>query len=102
MKVLFVCNQGKHRSRTGAEIFTDRYDSKYAGVYSEENPLTKELLEWSDLVIVMEDEQRKIIGERFPKQYLTKKIISLNIPDIYSYMQPELKQLIKIKIKQYL
>jgi predicted protein tyrosine phosphatase len=86
-KLLFVCNQGQNRSKLASELF----GGNYAGLYSEKHPLTKELLEEAQIVFVMEEEQRKTIGEQFPKQYLSKKIINLNIPDIYDYSSEELK-----------
>ena len=95
MNKLFVCNQGRHRSRTAAELFSGRY----AGIYSEESPVTDELISWADMVLVMEDAQRSWIGENFPKQCMAKKIVSLDIPDVYQYRQEELVQLLKKKIK---
>jgi predicted protein tyrosine phosphatase len=84
---LFICNQAKHRSKTAFELF----GGDYAGIYSEHNPLKKYQLEWADILFVMEEEQRIFIGEHFPKEYLLKQIINLNIPDIYDYNTPELK-----------
>ena len=98
MKVLFICNQGKHRSRTAEDIFKDRFQTKSAGLYSEK-PVTKKQLEWADLVVVMEDFQRSEIAKRFPNQYLMKRIISLDIPDVYSYWQLELIQVLKQKME---
>ena len=46
MKVLFICNQGRHRSRTAAEIFKDRFETKYAGLFNEA-PLDEKTLEWA-------------------------------------------------------
>ncbi len=60
-----------------------------AGLFNE-NPVTEKQLDWADWVILMEDEQRTEIANRFPKQYLQKRILSLNIPDVYHYNQPEL------------
>ena len=39
------------------------------------------------------------IQEHFHEIYKTKKIVCLYIPDIYSYMQPELIEILKIKIE---
>ena len=89
MKILFICNQNKHRSKTAEEIFKDSFEVKSAGLYNEK-PLRKEQLEWSDIVIVMEEEQRIELSRRFPKEYLQKRILCLNINDNYRYMQPEL------------
>ena len=46
----------------------------------------------------MEDLQREEISKRFPKQYMKKQILSLNIPDIYHYNQPELVEALKSKV----
>lgn len=93
---LFVCNQGMHRSKTAAEMF----NGQYAGIYSEKNPLTAELLENAEIVYVMEEHQRDYIAEHFPKQYMKLKILNLDIPDIYNYNDNKLKELIKSKINK--
>jgi predicted protein tyrosine phosphatase len=89
MKLLFVCNQNKNRSKTAEEIFKSRYETRSAGLFNE-IPLNSGDLEWADVVAVMEEKQRKEISLRFPKEYMKKKIINLDIPDIYSFRQPEL------------
>ncbi len=96
MNVLFVCNQGKHRSKTAALLFKDQFDTDFVGLFSL-HPLTEKQLEWADLVVVMEDFQRKEIANRFPKHYLQKQIISFDVPDVYSFNQPALISLLKQK-----
>lgn len=96
MKVLFICNQNQHRSKTAEEVFKGKFETLSAGLYNE-NPLTEEQLAWADLVVVMEDEQRTELAKRFPKWYMKKKIISLNIPDTYYYNQPELITILQRK-----
>jgi len=99
MKVLFICNQNIHRSRTAEELFKDKFQTKSAGLYNG-NPVTKEELEWADKIFVMEDEQRAEIAKRFPNQYLQKQILCLNIPDIFHFNQPELISLLNFKMNQ--
>lgn len=99
MNVLFVCNQNKHRSKTAEEVFKPEFKTKSAGLYNE-RPLTKQQLNWADLVLVMEECQISEIAKRFPEYYLTKRIISLDIPDRYSYNQPELIEVLQKKIKE--
>jgi len=100
MRVLFVCNLGRNRSRTAAELFKDRFETRYAGVYSEERPVTAALLSWADVVVVMNDEQRREISERFPKEYGQKRILSLGVEDVYRYQQPELLELLKERVTE--
>ena len=99
MKVLFICNQNKHRSKTAEELFRSRFETRSAGLYNLK-PLTENELAWADLVVVMEDHQRTEIGKRFPKQYMQKRIISFNIPDVYGYNQSELIKLLKSKVEE--
>ena len=96
MKVLFICNQNQHRSKTAEEIFRATFETKSAGLYNE-HPVTEEQLSWADLVVVMEPEQRHELSKRFPKLYMHKKIISLDIPDTYYYRQPELIEILHRK-----
>lgn len=102
MKVLFVCNQNQNRSKTAEEIFRDKFETRSAGLYTLDvkNLLTEEMLKWADVVIVMEDEQRSEIAKRFPKIYMQKRILSLDIPDIYQYNQPELIEILNSKMEE--
>jgi len=99
MKLLFICNQNQNRSKTAEILFKEKFETKSAGLYNEK-PVTREQLDWADTIIVMEDEQRSEIGKRFPDMYIKKRIISLDIPDIFSYNQPKLIELLKDKEKE--
>ncbi len=98
MRLLFVCNQNKHRSRTAEDIFKDRFETRSAGLFNDK-PLTEKELLWADVVLVMEDFQRKEIAKRFPKAYMMKRILSLNIPDVYRYGQQELKAVLEARFR---
>lgn len=97
MNILFICNQNENRSKTAEELFSSQFETKSAGLYNEE-PVSEKQMNWADLIIVMEEEQRKELSKRFPKQYLKKQIIDLDIPDIYFYNQPELVEVLKEKM----
>jgi len=99
MKVLFICNQNKNRSKTAEKIFNNRFQTKSAGLYNSK-PVTKKQLSWADTIVVMEDEQRTEISKRFPDIYIKKRILSLEIPDTYSYNQPELINNLKSKLNK--
>ena len=91
MNKLFVCNQGKYGSRTAATLFNGRY----VGLYSSKK-LKSEDLEWADIVYVFEELQRSEIAKRFPKEYLKKRILNLDIADIYGYMDKKLVDKLKL------
>ena len=100
MNVLFICNQNQNRSKTAAELFKSQFNTKSAGLYTRK-PVTEKELSWADAVIVMEDEQRSEIAKRFPRLYLQKRILSLGIPDIYSYNDSKLVESLKSKFNEY-
>lgn len=97
MKVLFICNQNQNRSKTAEELFKDRFKTKSAGLYNEK-PVTEKELEWADMIVVMEDIQRAELSKRFPSAYMKKQILSLDIPDIYHFNQPELKSILESRM----
>jgi len=98
MKVLFICNQNLNRSKTAENLFKDRFETKSAGLYNE-TPVTEKQLEWADNIVVMEDSQRSEIAKRFPKQYMQKRIVSIDIPDIFQFNQPKLITTLKSKVE---
>ena len=98
MNILFVCNQGMNRSKTAAELYKHKFHTRLAGLFN--NLLTEKDLSWSDIVFVMEDFQRTEISQRFPELYMKKRILVLDIPDIYQYDQPELVEELDKKFSQ--
>lgn len=67
-----------------------------------ENPVTPELVEWADLIFVMEKTHRSKLTKKF-KPYLAKaRVICLDIPDEYDFMDPDLIELLKSKVRKFL
>lgn len=98
LKVLFVCGMNKKRSLTAQDIYNNdpRVEVRSAGVSSSsKTKLTEGHLEWADLVLVMEKKYKERIIEVFKKKKNLPRIISLDIPDEYEYMDDELIQIIK-------
>ena len=100
MKLLFICNQNKNRSKTAEHLFSNKFDTKSAGLYNQK-PVTAKEVSWADTIIVMEEQQRSELAKRFPKQYAEKRILSLDIPDVYDYNNPKLVSALKSKVKEY-
>jgi predicted protein tyrosine phosphatase len=67
-----------------------------------EVPLSSEQVEWADIVIVMEKVHRKRLNQKFGKALKGKRIAVLGIPDDYTYMDPELVELLKARCRRYL
>ena len=101
MKLLFICNQNKNRSKTAEHLFSTKFNTKSAGLYNNK-PVTAKEVSWADTIIVMEERQRSELAKRFPKQYAQKRILSFDIPDVYDYNNPKLVSTLKSKVKEYL
>lgn len=100
MNILFICNQNQNRSKTAAELFKSKFNTRSAGLYNKK-PVTKQQLSWADTIIVMEDQQRSEIAKRFPKQYMQKRILSLEVPDVFSFNDPKLIKVLNKKMMEY-
>ncbi len=101
MKVLFVCNMNQCRSPTAEDLFRNKFETKSAGLYGGKL-VSKNALSWADTIAVMEQEQRIELVKRFPSECLQKRLICLNIPDIFQYNEPELVELLKNKEEELL
>jgi predicted protein tyrosine phosphatase len=105
MNVLFVCSQNRLRSPTAEHLFADwpGVSTASAGTnLSAEQPLTPELVEWADLICVMEAEHRSRLRSRFREHLRDQRIVCLRIPDRYRYMQPELMELLLDRVSPHL
>lgn len=98
--VLFVCSQNRLRSPTAEQVFASRRDLEVssAGTNNDaENPLTAEQVTWADVIVVMEKTHRTKVQKRFRKALNGKRIICLDIPDNYAFMDPALIALLKTR-----
>jgi predicted protein tyrosine phosphatase len=103
--VLFICTQNRLRSPTAEQVFSDwpGVETQSAGLGNEAgNPVTPELLAWSDLIFVMEKAHRTKLASKFRPYLGGKRVICLDIPDEYDYMEPALVQLLRRKVTGFL
>lgn len=103
-KVLFVCSQNRLRSPTAEQIFSTRTDLEVASAGTNkdaETPLSGELVAWADVIFVMEKEHRNKLQRRFKKQ-LRARLVCLDIPDDYEFMDPVLVRLFESKVGRFL
>lgn len=104
-KVLFICSQNRLRSPTAEQVFAGwpGVEASSAGLNNDaENPVTPESLEWADIIFVMEHAHRSKLSSRFKRHLDGKRIVCLEIPDEYDYMDPELIRLLRAKVPRYL
>lgn len=105
LRVLFICDANCLRSPTAEAVFSGYpgVEARSAGVGKEATvPVNAELLDWADLIFVMEKRHRNIIHSRFKEIYQRKRILCLYIPDEFEFMDPELVGLLEEKVTPYL
>ncbi|MEG3927471.1 MULTISPECIES: methyltransferase domain-containing protein [unclassified Microcoleus] len=105
IKILFVCSQNKWRSLTAEKICekVSGYSVRSAGTEKGARiRVTEGLLGWADLIFVMEKKHGDRLRSKFPESLEGKKVICLQIPDNYEYMEPELVELLQAKLNPYM
>ncbi len=64
--------------------------------------VTTELVEWADVIFVMEKSHRSKLQKRFRTNLKRARVICLGIPDDYEFMDPDLVRLLKARVPQFL
>ncbi len=104
VRILFVCSENRLRSPTAEAVFAsyDGVETFSAGTNSDcEQPVTGDLVEWADVILVMERTHRNKVASRFRSLLKDKKLGVLNIPDHFEYMDPLLVDILKRRVPRY-
>ncbi len=105
MHLLFVCSQNRLRSPTAEQVFSQwpGVECASAGVHSSADvPLDAELIEWADIIFVMETVHKTKMAAKFKKHLNGKRVVCLGIPDDYQFMEPSLVALLERKVGPFL
>lgn len=105
VRVLFVCSENRMRSPTAEAVF-----SEYEGVEAlsagtnrdSETPVSGDLIEWADVILVMEESHRDKLTKRFGELLRHKRLAILSIPDVYPFMDPLLVDVLKERVPAHL
>lgn len=102
---LFICSANKLRSPTAEQVFSTWPDieTDSAGLLETADILlSPEQIEWADIIFVMEKRHRTKLSKKFKRHLNGKRVVCLDIPDDYDYMQPELIALLERKAGPFL
>lgn len=105
MNFLFICSRNQWRSPTAERTFAVGYgiNTRSAGTSKHaKHSLSAQDLAWADTIFVMEEKHQRWIREKFSRQLGKRKIIVLDIPDEYQYMDPELVEILLQSMQPYL
>lgn len=103
--VLFICSQNRLRSPTAEQVFWNwpGVEASSAGLDREASvTVTPELLEWANTIFVMERAHRNKLSRKFGRYLKSQRVICLNIPDEYEFMDERLVRLLKALVPKHL
>jgi len=65
-------------------------------------PISEQLLQWAEAVFVMEELHRLHLERVFPRIVQRKRIVCLNIPDMFYYMDEDLVSILGERLEPHL
>lgn len=93
------------RSPTVEQVFSGQAGIEVlsAGLnHDADEPLTGEVAEWADIIFFMEKAHRNKLRKRFRRHIKAARVICLDIPDEYEFMDPELVHLLNLRVRRHL
>lgn len=105
MRLLFLCSRNKLRSPTPEAVFGEmpEHEVDSAGLNDDAiQPLDAEQVRWAEIIFVMEPDHRRRLMRKFSRELSGKRVVCLNIPDNYDYMDPGLVALLESRVTPHL
>ena len=105
LRVLFLCSRNRRRSPTAERLFSGRdgLEVASAGLAPDaEEVVTPELIEWADLILVMERSHRAQLRRQFGSCLRDVRVACLDIRDDYEFMDPGLQRLLEARVRPHL
>lgn len=103
--ILFVCTDCRLRSPTAAKIYRRRPDLEVdCGGLGDltKRPVTEEMVEWADIIFVMERRDVERMRGKWPVLVKNKRLINLGVPDEFAYMEGRLVKLLVRRLARYI
>jgi predicted protein tyrosine phosphatase len=104
-RVLFICSANRLRSPTAEQIFSQYPDLEVASAglsHDAAERLTPEHLADVDTIFVMERAHKAKLSRHFRQWLRGARVVCLDIPDDYAFMQPELVDLLTARVTPHL
>ena len=105
IRLLFICHYNRKRSATAERVFAKdpTLDVLSAGTSDEALvQVNQRMLEWAEIVFVMDGEQVAALDKMFPAHPALAKVTCLDIADNYHFLDPELVTILQDRTHPYL
>jgi predicted protein tyrosine phosphatase len=104
IRALFICHYNRKRSATAERLFSKdpSLDVLSAGTSDEAMvQVNQRMLEWADVVFVMDGDQVEALGKMFPDHPRLPEVVCLDIQDKYHFNDPDLVVILQERTKPY-
>ncbi len=103
--ILFICSRNQWRSPTAEKIYSrdSRLNVRSAGTSPRaRKTVNAKDIEWSDMIFAMEYKHKERLKAEYGRLLQYKKVVVLDIPDDYGYMDEELVEVLRESVEGYL
>ena len=103
--ILFICSRNKWRSPTAQKIYQkdERVTVRSGGTSPKAiHTVNEKDIRWAEIIFVMEYKHKERLKANFNRALKYKKMIVLDIPDEYLYMDKALIEILKSSVEGYL
>jgi len=93
------------RSPSAERMFSKRTDLEVRSAGTAPDALAQvnaQMLDWADLIFIMDEQQRRALRRRFAGHPSLERLICLDIPDKFTFLQPELMALLESRTTPHL
>jgi len=104
IRALFICHYNRKRSATAERVFGKDPSLEVLSAGTSEEAMVQvnqRMLEWADLVFVMDDEQVQALGKMFPSHPALDHVVCLNILDDYHFLDPDLVAILQQRTRPH-
>lgn len=104
-RLLFICRLNRSRSATAERLFGKRTDLDVRSAGTAPDALVRvnaNMLDWADVIFIMDSEQRHWLDTTFAGHPALGRVLCLDIPDDFTFLQRELVELLEQRVPQHL
>ena len=104
-RILFLCRHNRMRSPTAERVFCKRVDLDVRSAGTAPDALARvnaQMLDWAEDIFIMDERQRRSLRRRFSGHPALDRLICLDITDEFTFLQPELIELLENRITPHL
>jgi len=104
VRALFICQFNRRRSATAERVFAKDPTLEVRSAGTSDEALVRvnqRMLDWADVVFVMEDDQTRDLQRQFPAHPAMARLVCLEIQDRYHFLDPQLVSLLQERTRPH-